>query len=132
MANNEQTKQYLESLKDDNIFSSNTKLTPVERDFFLNYNELDKVWVAESYIPKFWRRLEKRNWTCTGVQYYADGTICSKTFTSNGPKGVTITDPTKAKREMTEEQKRACAERMQKMHQSRLNNSNEDNEEEED
>ena len=126
MANNEDTKKYLESLKENTAFVTNTKLTQAEREFFLNYNELDKVWVAESSIPKFWRKLEKKNWTCTGVQYYPDGTICSKTFTSNSPKGVNISDPTKAKREMTDEQKRACAERMQKLWNKQSNDTEED------
>ena len=127
MANNEKTKQYLDSLNEEQIFASTSKLTAYEREFYLNYNEFDKVWVAESSIPKFWRRLEKRNWTCTGVQYYTDGSICSKTFTSNSPKGITIIDPTKAKKEMTEEQKQATAERMKKMQEKRKENKEENN-----
>lgn len=127
MANNEKTKQYLDSLNEEQTFASASKLTVYEREFYLNYNEFDKVWVAESSIPKFWRRLEKRNWTCTGVQYYADGSICSKTFTSNSPKGITITDPTKAKREMTEEQKQKAAERIKQMHDKRKENKEENN-----
>lgn len=127
MANNEKTKQYLDSLNEEQTFASASKLTIYEREFYLNYNEFDKVWIAESSIPKFWRRLEKRNWTCTGVQYYPDGSICSKTFTSNSPKGITITDPTKAKREMTEEQKQKAAERIQQMHNKRKENKEENN-----
>jgi len=127
MANNEKTKQYLDSLNEEQTFASASKLTIYEREFYLNYNEFDKVWIAESSIPKFWRRLEKRNWTCTGVQYYPDGSICSKTFTSNSPKGITITDPTKAKREMTEEQKQKAAERIKQMHDKRKENKEENN-----
>lgn len=118
MANSEQTKNYINSLNMEETFASTSKLTQAEREFYLIYNELDRVWIAESSIPKFWRKLEKKNWTCTGTQYYADGTICSKTFTSNSPKGINITDPTK-KREMTEEQKLAMKERMAKMQASR-------------
>jgi hypothetical protein len=127
MANNEKTKQYLNSLNEEQTFASASKLTVYEREFYLNYNEFDKVWIAESSIPKFWRRLEKRNWICTGVQYYSDGSICSKTFTSNSPKGITITDPTKAKREMTEEQKQKAAERIKQMHNKRKENKEEIN-----
>ena len=119
MASNEKTKQYLDSLNNEEVFASNSKLTQAEREFILIYNELDRVWIAESSIPKFWRKLEKRNWTCTKVQYYSDGTICSKSFTSNSPKGITITDPTKAKKEMTEEQKQLAAERIKNMHSKR-------------
>ena len=120
MANNEKQKEYIESLNSNIQTATNVKLTQAEREFFLNYNELDKVWVAESSIPKFWRKLEKKNWTCIKVQYYPDGTVCSKTFTSNSTKGVTITDPTK-KREMSEAQKQAMRERASKMQLSRSN-----------
>jgi hypothetical protein len=108
------TKSYIDSLNTQETFASTSKLTQAEREFYLNYNELDKVWVAESSIPKFWRKLEKKNWTCVKVQYYPDGTVCSKTFTSNCAKGVSITDPT-IKRKMSEAQRQASKERLLKL-----------------
>ena len=100
-----------ESLEpNDTIFATNTRLSKEEREFFLNYNEADEVWVAESSIPKFWRKLEKKNWTCTGTTYYPDGQICSKTFTSGNKKGVSITDPT-AVRHVSEENKEKARQR---------------------
>lgn len=101
------------------MFCSNTKLTREERELVINYNEDDGVWVAESSIPKFWRKLEKKNWTCTNTQYYADGTVCSKTFTSNCGKGISITDPT-VKREMSAEDREKARQRFLSM---RKNNS---------
>ena len=110
--------------------ATNVKLTQAEREFFLNYNELDKVWIAESSIPKFWRKLEKKNWICTNVQYYPDGTVCSKTFTSNCAKGISITDPT-IKREMSEAQRQASKERLLKLQANKkLANKTEENENE--
>ena len=100
------------------VLASNTRLTKEEREFFLNYDELNEVWVAETSIPKFWRRLEKKNWTCTGVQYYPDGQVCSKTFTSGNSKGVTITDPTKV-RVMSEEDKEKARQRFLAMRNSK-------------
>lgn len=97
------------------VLASNTRLTKEEREFYLNYNELEEVWVAETSIPKFWRKLEKKNWTCTGVQYYPDGQVCSKTFTSGNKKGVSITDPTKV-RVMSEEDKERARQRFLAMH----------------
>lgn len=128
MANNEKQKEYIESLNSDIQTATNVKLTQAEREFFLNYNELDKVWVAESSIPKFWRKLEKKNWTCVKVQYYPDGTVCSKTFTSNCAKGISITDPT-IKRKMSDAQRQASKERLLKLQANKkLSNKTEENE----
>ena len=97
------------------VLASNVKLTKEEREFYLNYSELDGVWVAETSIPKFWRKLEKKNWKCTGVQYYPDGQVCSKTFTSGNSKGISITDPTKV-RVMSEENIEKSRQRFIAMH----------------
>lgn len=115
MANNK-INDYVNSLQEDADFVSANKLTQFEREFYLNYSEYDKCWYAESTIPKYWRLLEKRNWECTGVQYYRDGTVCSKTFKSNSTKGVTITDPTRKGRELTDEQRQAARERLMAYH----------------
>lgn len=96
------------------VLASNVKLTKEEREFMLNYNELDDVWIAETNIPKFWRKLEKKNWICTSVQYYPDGQVLSKTFTSGGRKGVTITDPNKV-RTMSEEDRERARQRLQNL-----------------
>ena len=120
MADNEKVKDYIESLSNENTTASNSKLTVYEREFYLNYNEFEKCWYAESSIPKFWRRLEKKNWECTDIRYYPDGTVCSKAFKSNSSKGISITDPTVVRTKVyTEEEKEVMRERMQKMHELR-------------
>lgn len=106
----------------------NSKLSRDEREFHLWYLESEGVWEAESSIPKFWRKLEKKGWTCTGTQYYHDGTVCAKTFTSGNTKGVSITDPTRT-RTMSEEQKLAASERFRAMHRNNAMNNEEDDEE---
>lgn len=127
----DKVKQYVESLSDEPVFASTSKLTVFEREFYLNYSEYDKCWYAESSIPKFWRKLEKKNWECTGVQYYPDGTVCSKTFRSNCPKGVSIVDPTvKRTKVYTDEEKLAMRERMQKMHEARKGKTEDESSEE--
>ena len=127
MVNNDKVKDYVESLSNENTTASNSKLTIYEREFYLNYNEFDKCWYAESSIPKFWRRLEKKNWECTDIRYYADGTVCSKAFKSNSPKGVSITDPTTVRTKVyTEEEKEVMRKRMQKMQELRKLSKNED------
>lgn len=85
------------------------KLTKDEREIVLLYNEAEGVWYADTSIPKYWRKLEKKNWICIKTQYYKDGTICSKTF-KGSKKGVSIIDPFK-KREMSDEQKEAVRQR---------------------
>ena len=115
MAVSQKEKDYIESLKSEKIESQNVteKLVHSEREIVIIYNEEDGYWQADTSIPKFWRRLEKKNWKCIRTQYYSDGTVCAKSFISNSPKGITIADPTK-KRELTDEQRDAIRERFSK------------------
>lgn len=117
MAVTQKEKDYIDSLKNsENKEETNTvtdKLIRSEREINIIYNEEDGYWIADTSIPKFWRRLEKKNWKCILINYYPDGTVCSKTFISNSPKGITITDPTK-KRELTDEQRQAIRDRFTK------------------
>lgn len=112
---NESEKKYIESIKNQNDDIPETvsdKLGRDDRECILVYNEAEGVWYADSSIPKFWRRLEKKNWTCIKTIYYSDGTVCSKQF-KGSKKGITITDPFK-KRELTDEQKQAIRDRFSK------------------
>ena len=111
---NQKEKDYVASLQnressnsDDNVVSE--KLAKDEREIILMFNEAEGVWYADTSIPKYWRRLENKNWICTNTQYYKDGTVCSKTF-KGSKKGVSIVDPFK-KREVSEEQKEAARQR---------------------
>ena len=121
---NQKEKDYLESIKENEELENSedskvsTKLSRDERECVLLYNEEEGVWYAESSIPKFWRRLEKKNWVCTKTIYYSDGTICSKWF-KGSKKGVTITDPFKT-RDLSDEQRQAIRDRF-----SKTNNENE-------
>lgn len=106
-------KDYIDNIKNDqsNEYSDIVldKLTKEEREIVLIYNEAEGVWYADTSIPKYWRRLEKKNWICIKTQYYKDGTVCCKTF-KGSKKGVSIVDPFK-KREVSEEQKEAARQR---------------------
>ena len=115
----ESVEEVVEELtENDRLFASNSKLTQEEREIVLNYNELDRVWVAETSIPKFWRKLEKQGWICTGTTYYPDGTVCAKSFTSTNSKGVSLTNPFKT-RVMTDEQREAARQRLSEYHNSK-------------
>lgn len=111
------------SIDDDFIFTSNNKLTSDEREIVINYSEYDKIWYAETSIPKFWRKLEKQGWICTNTQYYTDGTICSKSFTSGNNKGITITNPNKT-RQVSDEVREQMAERFRAYHEAKAKETN--------
>lgn len=119
MAMTQAEKDYIESMKtNEPTCDSDTitdKLSRDEREIVLVYNEGERVWYADTSIPKFWRRLEKKGWECINTQYYSDGTVCCKSFkgASGSSKGVTITDPFK-KRELTDEQRQKIRERFAK------------------
>ena len=116
MGMSQKEKDYIESIANENtempsdIVSS--KLGKDDREICLVFNEGEGVWYADTSIPKYWRRLEKKGWICLGTQYYADGTICSKSF-KGSKKGVTITDPFKT-RVLTDEQKQQIKDRFNK------------------
>lgn len=118
MTNKEQ--EYVQSLRNQEMQTNSEcvteKLTKDEREITLIFNEAEGVWIAETSIPKYWRRLEAKNWKCTSTQYYKDGTVCSKSFVGS-KKGVSITDPFKV-REVSEENRQKARERFMKMHSS--------------
>ena len=115
MAVSKKEQDYLNSIKEANDESTNVisdKLSRDDRELVIVYNEAEGVFYADTSIPKFWRRLEKKNWECIHTQYYSDGTICSKSFRGS-KKGITITDPFK-KRELSEEQLQKIRDRFSK------------------
>lgn len=119
MAMTQAEKDYIESMKtNEPTCDSDTitdKLSRDEREIVLVYNEGERVWYADTSIPKFWRRLEKKGWECINTQYYSDGTVCCKSFKGapGSSKGITITDPFK-KRELSDEQRQKIRERFAK------------------
>ena len=118
MAISQKEQDYLNSIKNNEKQDTNEqqviteKLSRSDRELVIVYNEEEGVFYADTSIPKFWRRLEKKNWICINTQYYSDGTVCCKTF-KGSKKGITITDPFK-KRELTDEQKQAIRDRFSK------------------
>ncbi|MBO7212421.1 MAG: hypothetical protein J6V44_15645 [Methanobrevibacter sp.] len=112
---NDAERKYVQSMKEqisDIPETVSDKLGRDDRECIFVFNEAEGVWYADSSIPKFWRRLEKKNWVCTKTVYYSDGTVCSKQF-KGSKKGITITDPFK-KRELTDEQRQAIRDRFSK------------------
>ena len=96
--------------------SAEYHLTKEERETIYRFNESEGVWIADSTILKDIHKLEKQKWIEINAQYYKDGTIMAKQFKAPrnclSPRSY---NPNKPKRTMTEEQKQAAKERMQKM-----------------
>lgn len=100
--------------QDDINFATNRKLMREERETIILYNEFDNCWVADTSCQKHIRKFENQGWTCTGEQYYPDGTIMAKQFKANA-KAISIRDvnPNKPKRVMSEEHKQKLFEARQ-------------------
>ena len=113
---NDKERQYVENMKNqDNSEISeevSDKLSRDDRECIFVYNEAEGIWYADTSIPKYWRKLEKKNWICTKTIYYKDGTVCSKQF-KGSKKGINITDPFK-KRELSAQQLQAIRDRFSK------------------
>lgn len=78
-----------------------SKPTLEERETLLNYNPIDEIWVADSNIPKHFRKFLKQGWTPIRQYVYEDGTICAMTLV--GPeRAITIRSTTK--KQMSEKQ----------------------------
>lgn len=62
----------------------NSKLSLEERETHLNYDAVAKQWIADSMIPKHFRKLLKQGWTPITQYLYEDGTVCGMILT--GPE----------------------------------------------
>lgn len=104
---------------------SEHRLEKVERETHYLYNEADGEWIADSSIPRDIHKLEKQKWIEIGVQYYKDGTVMAKQF--KAPRNCLSPrtySPNKPKRELTDEQKQAAKERIEKMWQAKKEKNN--------
>lgn len=58
------------------------KLTNEERETVLNYDNIEKVWVMDSFVPKHFRKALKQGWTPIKEYIYEDGTVFGMTLTA--------------------------------------------------
>ena len=80
----------------------NTKLTIEERETVLTYDSVDKVWYADTTVPKHVNKAKKQGWTQTAEYVYEDGAVCGGAFVVP-EKAITFRNPNK-KRVMSEKQ----------------------------
>ena len=52
------------------------KLTNEEREVHLWFDPIEKVWMLDAFIPKYFRKAIKQGWTPVREYVYEDGTIC--------------------------------------------------------
>lgn len=79
----------------------NTRLSTEERETVLVYDNVDKVWLMDSTIPKHCNKAKKQGWTQTTEYVYEDGTVCGGAFTAPA-RAITIRSA--EKKQMSEKQ----------------------------
>ena len=89
------------------------KLSRDERETALIYNEADGFWEIYTAVPKHIRRFDKLKFNCVKTEFYENGEVFAK-FYKVPAKAISFRDPNK-KRELSEEQRQAAAERLKAM-----------------
>lgn len=80
------------------------KLLPEEREIILIMDDRDRKWKASCSSPTYMKKFEKQGWKCTEIEYYIDGTVCTK-FYEAPCKSISIGKFERPKRNISEEQK---------------------------
>ena len=78
-----------------------TRLSSEERETILNYDNVEKIWLMDSTIPKHFNRALKQGWTPTAKYVYDDGTVCGMALTAPA-RAITIRST--EKKQMSEKQ----------------------------
>lgn len=103
-----------ERLKDDEErLTDEQRLKKDERETILSYNEADGFWNIYSAVQHHIRKFDKLGYEVTDVDFYQDGTVAAK-FYKVPKNAISFRSPVKTTRVMSEEQKKAFAERMKK------------------
>lgn len=79
----------------------NTRLSTEERETVLVYDNMDKVWLMDSTVPKHCNKAKKQGWEQTTEYIYDDGTVCGGAFTAPA-RAITIRNA--EKKQMSEKQ----------------------------
>lgn len=57
-------------------------LTSEEREIHLYLDPIDRIWVLDAFMPKYFRKAIKQGWTPIREYVYEDGTVCGMSFTA--------------------------------------------------
>ena len=59
-----------------------TRLSNEEREIHLYLDPVDRVWVLDAFMPKYFRKALKQGWTPIREYIYDDGTVAGMSFTA--------------------------------------------------
>lgn len=82
-----------------------------EQEVHLWFDPIDKIWRADSSVPKFIRAFQRAGWKQTGSQISNKGNEIYGSFEAP-PYAISIRKAERKKRVMTDEQRAAAAERL--------------------
>lgn len=77
------------------------RFTNEEREVHLYLDPIDRVWVMDAFMPKYFRKAIKQGWTPIRQYVYDDGTVGGMTLT--GPERA-ITIRSTAKKQLSDKQ----------------------------
>lgn len=89
------------------IIRVNNKLIAEEKEVVLNYDYINKEWIMDATIPKYFRKALKQGWTPIKKYVYDDGTVCGMILKAP-ERAVTIRNIEKKK--MSEKQMKNLSE----------------------
>lgn len=75
---------------------SGTKLMNEEREVYLYFDPVDRMWTLDAFVPKYFRKALKQGWTPIKEYVYEDGTVCGMSLTAP-ERAVTIRNVEKKK-----------------------------------
>ena len=78
-----------------------TRLSTEERETVLVYDNVNKVWIMDTTVPKHYNKAKNQGWTQTAEFVYEDGSICGGAFTATA-RAITIRNT--EKKRMSEKQ----------------------------
>ena len=58
------------------------KLVNEEREIHLYLDPVERVWILDAFMPKYFRKAVKQGWTPIREYIYEDGTVCGMSFTA--------------------------------------------------
>lgn len=64
------------------IKMSGTKLMNEEREVYLYFDPVDRMWTLDAFVPKYFRKALKQGWTPIREYVYDDGTVCGMSLTA--------------------------------------------------
>ena len=65
------------------IITITTQLSDKEREIHCSLDTIDRMWIVDTTILKFYRKLQKQGWVQTKKYVYEDGTVCGGEFTAS-------------------------------------------------